>query len=395
MENITSKNIAKEWKCCVLIPTYNNGQTLADVVMKSLLYCDDVCVVNDGSTDNTLAILSQFPQIKVHSYTQNKGKGVALNEGFEFARKAGYNYAIAIDSDGQHYPDDIPKFLEQLPAHPNAIIIGARNMETTENVPTKSSFGNKFSNFWFRLETGIDLPDTQSGFRLYPIAAMKDMLFLTVKYEFEIEVMVRCAWADMEVIPIPIKVYYPPADERVSHFRPFQDFTRISILNTFLVLWTFLYIKPRNFVRLFQKKKLSEIAETYLFRTHESPIVKASSVALGAFMGIAPFWGFQMLIVIFLAWVLKLNKALAILVSNISIPPMIPIILYFSYKMGAIWIPDNHLEISFSKNLDLEDIHRNFIQYIVGSLTLATVVAIVLGSITFVWVSAKKNKSDE
>lgn len=112
-------------------------------------------------------------------------------------------------------------------------------------------------------------------------------------------------------------------------------------------------------------------------------------------MGIAPFWGFQMIIVIFLAWVLKLNKALAILVSNISIPPMIPIILYFSYKMGAIWIPDNHLEISFSHNLDLEDIHRNFIQYILGSITLATIVAITLGSITFVWVSAKKKKSDE
>ena len=71
---------------------------------------------------------------------------------------------------------------------------------------------------------------------------------------------------------------------------------------------------------------------------------------------------------------------------------MIPIILYFSYKMGAIWMPDNHIEISFSQQLDLEDIHRNFMQYILGSLTLAGIVALILGSITFIWVSVKKEQ---
>lgn len=384
-----SYDLFKELKCCVLVPTYNNRKTIAQVLHDVLEYTDDVCVVNDGSTDDTLEILAQFPQIKLHSYEKNKGKGYALRQGFEFARNAGYDYAITIDSDGQHYASDLPVFLEALQKNNNAIFIGARNM-TVENVPGKSNFGNKFSNFWFQLETGIKLPDTQSGYRLYPIRKMANMWFVTRKYEFEIEVIVRCAWKDIHVKSLPVKVYYPPADERVSHFRPWQDFTRISILNTFLVLWTFLYIKPRNLFRLFQQKKLSEIAEEYLFRSHETAGVKAASVALGFFFGIAPFWGFQMLLVALFAWIFKLNKALALVVSNISIPPMIPVILFLSYLCGEPFMPDNHTHISFSQQLTLEIIHQNFIQYLIGSFIFASLAAVVGGATTYFLVKSRK-----
>lgn len=216
------------------------------------------------------------------------------------------------------------------------------------------------------------------------------MWFVTRKYEFEIEVIVRCAWKDIHVKSLPVKVYYPPADERVSHFRPWQDFTRISILNTFLVLWTFLYIKPRNLFRLFQQKKLSEIAEEYLFRSHETAGVKAASVALGFFFGIAPFWGFQMLLVALFAWIFKLNKALALVVSNISIPPMIPVILFLSYLCGEPFMPDNHTHISFSQQLTLEIIHQNFIQYLIGSFIFATLAAVVGGAATYFLVKSRK-----
>ena len=127
-----------------------------------------------------------------------------------------------------------------------------------ESVPGKSSFGNKFSNFWFNLETDIKLPDTQSGYRVYPVKAMENINFFTRKFEFEIEVIVRAAWAGIDVMAIPVKVYYPPAGERVSHFRPFNDFTRISILNTVLVFLTFFWIKPRNFYRSIKKKTLGK-----------------------------------------------------------------------------------------------------------------------------------------
>ncbi len=245
----------KDSGCCVLIPTYNNDGTLKAVIDGVLEYTNQVIVMNDGSTDNTADVLKDFNEvIHVHSFDKNQGKGAALMKGFDIALEKGYEYLISIDSDGQHYPDDLPVFLDKLEEAPKSLIVGARNMEQN-SVPGGSSFGNRFSNFWYRLETGIDLPDTQSGYRLYPIELLKGIRYFTGKYEFEIEVLVRAAWRDINVTYCPIKVYYPPQEERISHFRPYKDFGRISVLNTFLVAITFLYIKPRNFIRALQKKK--------------------------------------------------------------------------------------------------------------------------------------------
>jgi len=254
---MNTKQKFADLKCCVLLPTYNNSKTLEQVVNDVLEFSNDVCVVNDGSTDNTADILNRYPQLKVLSYSPNQGKGWALRKGFEFARSLGYEYVISMDTDGQHFASDLPNMLQALEENRNAIIIGARNMNQ-ESVPGKSSFGNKFSNFWFNLETDIKLPDTQSGYRVYPVKAMENINFFTRKFEFEIEVIVRAAWAGIDVMAIPVKVYYPPAGERVSHFRPFNDFTRISILNTVLVFLTFFWIKPRNFYRSIKKKTLGK-----------------------------------------------------------------------------------------------------------------------------------------
>ena len=241
-------------KCCVLVPTYNNDQTIKEVVEGVLAYTDQIIVVNDGSTDKTSAILKEFEQkIHVHTFSKNQGKGAALIKGFELALEQNYDYLIAIDSDGQHYPDDLPNFLNELEKQPKSLIVGARNMDQN-SVPGGSSFGHKFSNFWYRLETGINLPDTQSGFRLYPIQLLKGIKFFTGKYEFEIEILVRAAWRGVNVTYTPIKVFYPSKEERISHFRHYKDFARISVLNTFLVAISLLYIKPRDFIRAFKKK---------------------------------------------------------------------------------------------------------------------------------------------
>lgn len=245
--------IFRHKKVCVVVPTYNNAGTIVAVLKDVLAYTSQVIVVNDGSTDRTLELLRQFPEIRIVTYTGNQGKGYALRRGFKEALACGYDYAITIDSDGQHYADDLPRFLEQLDNHPKAIIIGSRNMDQA-SVPGKSSFGNRFSNFWFRVETGIRRNDTQSGYRLYPVKAMQHLRFFARKYEFEIEVIVRAAWAGIEVTEVPVKVFYPEKQKRVSHFRPFRDFSRISVLNTVLVTIAFLYIKPRDFFRSIKKK---------------------------------------------------------------------------------------------------------------------------------------------
>jgi glycosyltransferase involved in cell wall biosynthesis len=400
-------------RCCVLIPTYNNATTLATVVKNVMLYSDDICIVNDGSTDDTLPILKQFSSIKLCTYEKNKGKGWALRTGFEFALNLGYDYAITIDSDGQHYADDLPVFLQALMADANAIFIGSRNMNQS-SVPGKSSFGNKFSNFWFRFETGIDLPDTQSGYRLYPIRRLEKIHFFTYKYEFEVEVIVRAAWSGINVKCVPVKVYYPPAGERITHFRPFRDFSRISVLNTALVFILFVWIKPRNFVRYIFSRSLRALIEEHLIKPEESAIIKAFSVAVGIFFGIAPLWGLQLILALAVAWLLRLNKGIALIASNISIPPMIPILLFMSYETGglvlgrrdidrlvkqntilhAIYNWMSHAINSFHiRNAQLADeIAKNVTQYIVGSFALATLSAVLSGFATYLLVKTlKKN----
>ncbi|HKC66925.1 MAG TPA: glycosyltransferase family 2 protein, partial [Bacteroidia bacterium] len=208
----------EEQHCCVLIPTYNNQKTLEKVITDTLEYTNHIVVVNDGSTDTTPQIVAKFKdEVSVVNFPVNCGKGLALREGFKFALSKNYQYAISIDSDGQHYPEDLEKFLIKIKEQPNSLIIGARNMEQA-SVPGKSSFGNKFSNFWFELETGIKMPDTQSGYRLYPIEKLKNISFYTTRFEFEIEVIVKAAWAGIPVIPLPVGVFYPTKEERVSHF---------------------------------------------------------------------------------------------------------------------------------------------------------------------------------
>lgn len=393
MVNDSMKKQFDELHACVIIPTYNNATSLAGVISDVATYTQHIIVVNDGSTDDTKNIIQSFSFVQLVGYEKNAGKGLALRKGLKFATEQGYEFAITIDADGQHFAKDLAAFINKLEIVKDAIIIGARNMDQS-SVPGKSSFGNRFSNFWFKLETGITAPDTQSGYRLYPLLLLKNISFITRKYEFEIEVLVRAAWKGIKVESVPVSVYYPPANERVSHFRPFKDFTRISILNTILVLITFLYIKPRDFFRaIFNKEKGKQYINNYLLQSNQSDHIKALSVGFGVFMGIVPIWGFQLIVAIALSVIFKLNKALVILAAHISIIPMIPIIIFLSYKVGAYWMGANAMHIEFSRHITVMSIKKNFEQYIYGSITLAIGAGILSGLVTFLLLKLFKRKA--
>ena len=242
-ENEKQKRLLRARGICVLIPTYNNEKTIRKVVEDTLAFCDDVIVVNDGCTDHTAQILSEMDKITVVSYARNRGKGHALKRGFQKALEMGFAYAITLDADGQHYPEDIPLFLRANQDHPGALIIGERDLEGVDR-SKGSVFANHFSNFWFWVQTGEPLKDTQTGFRLYPLRKLRGLSLLTSRYEAELELLVFATWHGVKLVPIPIHVYYPPREERVSHFRPGMDFTRISILNTVLCLLAIVYGLP-------------------------------------------------------------------------------------------------------------------------------------------------------
>ena len=248
------QKVLRERGICVVIPTYNNGGTIGRVVTGALEQCRDVIVVNDGSSDATAGILGDMKAegMTVVTLDRNSGKGAALKAGFRKALEKGFSYAITLDGDGQHYPEDIATMLRANQEHPGALILGSRRMEGADR-SKGSSFANRFSNFWLWMQTGRHLDDTQTGYRLYPLKKLHCLSLLTSRYEAELELLVFASWHGVELVPVPVNVYYPPREERVSHFRPGMDFARISVLNTVLCFLAVVYGLPLRLWRFVMK----------------------------------------------------------------------------------------------------------------------------------------------
>ena len=355
-------------RICILVPTYNNERTLARVLGEVLEIWPDVIVVNDGSTDGTSGILDGFPEIRRIDYEGNQGKGYALRQGFAHALQLGYDYAITLDSDGQHDPADLRKMIAEVKTvGKDTLLMGSRNMDQS-TVPRKSSFGNKFSNFWVWFNTGEQLSDTQTGFRAYPLRALADHRWYSKKFEFEVEVLVRLSWAGVDLREVPVSVDYP--EDRVSHFRPMRDFGRISVLNTVFFVLTLAYYAPKRLFFSSGEKNIFNRVRREFFRHQDDPLQMAGSVGLGLFFGIFPIWGFQMAVAFLVASILKLNRVVVLAFSNISIPPMIPFIILGSYFFGSFFVEEKVLIPDFSQ-ISLETIYLQLQQYLIGSVLLS------------------------
>ena len=226
----------------VIIPVYNHGSTVVSVVEKALALHLPVIVVDDGSTDAGVERLENVDGVDVLHHDRNRGKGAAILTGFERALETA-DWAITLDADGQHDPEDALRLMQAIPDTTRPIVVGARQGMSGGNVPWTSAFGRKFSNFWVRLAGGPPVSDTQSGFRLYPLPESRDMKIRAEGYQFELEVLVKAHWSGIPILEAPVRVTYPPGISRVSHFRPFVDFMRNA--GTFTRLITYrLLIRP-------------------------------------------------------------------------------------------------------------------------------------------------------
>jgi glycosyltransferase involved in cell wall biosynthesis len=123
-QNLRESISVDEQNICVIIPTFNNASTIENVIEGVLKYSNNIIVVDDGSTDDTSQVLEKFETIDVITYEKNIGKGWAIRQGFKRALSKGFDYAITIDSDGQHFPDDLPLFIETIAKNPDSLIIG-------------------------------------------------------------------------------------------------------------------------------------------------------------------------------------------------------------------------------------------------------------------------------
>lgn len=234
---------------------------------------------------------------------------------------------------------------------------------------------------------------------------MKGARYFTSKYEFEIEVSVKAAWRGIPVLPVPIKVFYAEGEKRISHFRPGKDFTRISLLNTYLFFPALLWHKPIRLIKHLSIKNIKAVIKKYILDSDESVMRKSLGVAFGVFMGIVPIWGFQFVSALVLAHFMKLNKAIVGLTAQISVPPMIPFLLYASLRTGQWLLGRDMSETISTDQLTLETtkqllheylfsgkVLQHLYEYLLGSMVFATVMAIAFGLIAYVLLKVRESK---
>ncbi|WP_419678088.1 glycosyltransferase family 2 protein [Aliarcobacter lanthieri] len=239
---MTFKNII------AVVPTLNNDLTIQKVVNDILSFGIKVIVVDDGYTNPVSTILQKDENLIIIRHEQNMGKGKAILSGAKKAKELGFEYFVSLDGDGQHLASEIKK-LQSTITKDNQIIIGTRNFDIA-NVPNGSKFGRWFSNFWACWDTGYKITDSLSGFRIYPVSIL-ELPYKTSKFDWEMEVLVRHAWGGNEIIETIIECYYPKVDERVSHFRKFED--------TMAIVWVHVQMLPikwtNMFLNLFRKNR--------------------------------------------------------------------------------------------------------------------------------------------
>jgi len=229
---MTIKN--KKDRFAFIIPVYNHAATMAQVVKDAQALHFPVFVVDDGSTDNTYDQIKEIAGIQILRHQQNQGKGAAIMTGFA-AASAVADWAITVDADGQHYPEDAMSLIKAIPKKTRAIVVGARADMTGVHVPWTSSFGRKFSNFWVRTSGGPAISDSQSGMRIYPLPEALTLGTKARRFQFEVEILVQAKRKGLLVIEAPVRVNYNPNGARISHFRPFVDFMRNSSTFTRLI----------------------------------------------------------------------------------------------------------------------------------------------------------------
>ena len=217
-------------KTVVVIPAYNEAATINDVASRVLKQNLPLIIVDDASTDNTVACLAGLDLVLLRN-DNNQGKGASLWRGMQQAIENGADNIITLDGDGQHRPEDIPLLLAAVNQYPGKIIIGARKLET-ENAPKARRRANQIADFWLSWACGYPVEDSQSGFRLYPVALIRSLkikISAEKGFVFESEILIKAATKGVRSFSVAIPAIYQKG-ARASHFRPVRDITHITLM---------------------------------------------------------------------------------------------------------------------------------------------------------------------
>ncbi|MDR2076241.1 MAG: DUF2062 domain-containing protein [Desulfovibrio sp.] len=378
----------------VVVPVFNHAGTLPDVVRRVLSLHPNALVVDDGSTDLPFPatgnasgeVFSAVPPEGHPLYglvsrylrlPDNRGKGAAVLAGAAEAKRLGMSHIITIDADGQHDPDDLPRFLSAAAREPLTVFVGERDFPA-ENVPFSSRFGRVFSNFWYRMQTEKTIGDVQSGFRLYPLSIFDAVRCRETRYAFEVEILVRASWAGFSVKGIPVSVRYQPKNKRVSHFKPLADNARIALLNTRLTFRAIMPVPQKKFApdaegRISPLHPLRSIR--LLLADNATPGSLALGAAVGMGIGTLPLPGLHSLLILFLTGTLRVNKIAGLTASQLCLPPFVPALCI---EAGYYLRHDRFLTEISLRTIGYEAFER-IGEWILGSLFLCPILACLCG----------------
>ena len=374
-------------RICVVIPVFNHGLTVRAVVRGARAVLP-VIVADDGSTDLTPALLAAESDVTVVTLPHNQGKAAALRAGFTKAEELGFTHAITIDADGQHSTSALPDFVAASQRQPEAFIIGVRDFKQA-GAPFARRASNNLSTFWFKFETGVRLTDTQCGYRCYPLVALRPLRVTASRYAYELEIMVKAAWAGVPLVAQAVAADYAAPTSRLSHFRPWRDMAAISWLHSKLCVQAFFV--PAVLRKLAAQGILANLplgrrvrtVLRHLFAEHtETPARVAGAIGVGLFCGIAPIWSFQMVVAAALAHKFRLNKAIALTASNVSFGPVAPLVMAAGLIVGHfLW---TGRFVDFAPAVARQQVPAYLCQWAVGSVVLAGLVAALGAALAFV-----------
>jgi glycosyltransferase involved in cell wall biosynthesis len=320
--------------------------------------------------------------VNIIKFKKNQGKGAAINAAASWAKSNGFSHILTIDADGQHFTDDIKKLLIKAKEHSSSIIIGKRDFKNMF-VPKASKFGRRFSGFWARVQTGKNITDIQSGFRVYPVAVFDKYKIFSKRFTFEVEIIIKALWAGFDVKEVEVGVFYPKnRAQRVSHFSFIKDNARLSVLNAYLTIRSMIPIAHRKYVKdekgeLVSLNPFKVIAEQ--LKRDDNPFHLGISAAWGSFWGALALPGLRNFILLIGVGWFNLNRAVAFSVDKLAMPPFIPFVCieagYF-LRHGR-----------FLTEISWQIIGQQFLQrvweWVLGSLIIAPIFALIVGIIVF------------
>lgn len=208
-------------QCVIVIPCYNEAAGLAALLPELHQYSIPVIIVDDGSTDFTPKLAEQHGASLIR-LNNNQGKGTALRAGWKRAEEMGFTWALTMDGDGQHSPQDISHFLSLAAQGNHDLIIGNR-MADTDTMPCVRRWTNQWMSWMLSRTLKQSLPDTQCGFRLLRLALLKDLDLTTSRFEIESEVLAQVALTGHQTGFVPIQTIYK---EEQSKIQPVRDALR-------------------------------------------------------------------------------------------------------------------------------------------------------------------------